>query len=163
MDTEITKSNRELDEAQILNKLFRYCSYQERSISDVNRQLTKYNVEGVTKEKIIKKLTEEGFLNEDRYAISFTLGKLRSNHWGRVKIRLGLKQKSIDNQIINKALESIDQEEYFAIIDKLITGKSNSIQDKDLYIKKHKIARYLIGKGFENHLVWEKLNDHFMQ
>lgn len=163
MDTEITKSNRELDEAQILNKLFRYCSFQERSISDVNRQLAKYNVEGATKEKIIKKLTEEGFLNENRYAISFTLGKLRSNHWGRVKIRLGLKQKSIDNQIINKALESIDQDEYAAIINKLISGKSNSIQDKDLYIKKHKIARFIIGKGFESHLVWEKLNDHFMQ
>jgi regulatory protein len=163
MDTEITKSNRELDEAQILNKLFRYCSFQERSISDVNRQLTRYNAEGVLKEKIIRKLTEEGFLNEDRYAVSYTLGKLRSNHWGRVKIRLGLKQKSIDNQIINKALESIDKEEYFAIIDKLITRKSNSIQDKDIYIKKHKIARFIIGKGFESHLVWEKLNNHFMQ
>lgn len=150
--------NKEISDNDILNKMFRYCSYQERSIYDVQKQLDRYHVNDLSGKKIITKLIDEGFLNEERFAETYTLGKLRSNSWGKIKIIQGLKERSIDGDIINKVIESIDRSEYQDIIEKLINKKLKSIRDTDQYIIKNKIARYIISKGFESHLVWEEVN-----
>jgi regulatory protein len=151
--------NKKISENEILNKMFRYCSYQERSIYDVKKQLDRYQVNDLSGKKIIAKLIDEGFLNEKRFAETYTLGKLRSNSWGKIKIRQGLKERSINGEIINESIESIDKSEYQDIIEKLINKKLKLTRDTDPYIIKNKIARYLISKGFESHLVWEEVNN----
>ena len=85
--------------------------------------------------------------------------KLRSNNWGKIKIVQGLKEKSLDSQIINAAIESIDTLEYQQIIKKLIQKKLKLIRDTDSFIIKNKIARYIISKGFESYLVWDEVNN----
>jgi regulatory protein len=142
-----------------MNKMFRYCSYQERSISDVRRQLDKYHVNDTTINQIVKKLIDEGFLNEVRFAETYTLGKLRSNYWGKIKIIQGLKERSVESQIINSAIESIEKLKYQQIIKKLIHKKLKLIRNTDSFIIKNKIARYIISKGFESYLVWEEINN----
>ena len=159
MDSEKNSLNKKLSENEILNKMFRYCSYQERSVHDVKKQLDKYQVNDLSGKLIIEKLIAEGFLNEERFAEIYTLGKLRSNNWGKIKIVQGLKEKSLDNQIINAAIESIDTLEYQQIIRKLIQKKSKIIQATDSFIIKNKIARYVISKGFESYLVWDEINN----
>ena len=120
-----------------------------------------YHADSLLIKQIIAKLIAEGFLNEKRFAETYTLGKLRSNSWGKIKIIQGLKEKSIDHQIINEAIESIDKSEYQHIIEKLILTKIKMIRDTDPYIIKNKAARYVISKGFESHLVWEEINNQF--
>jgi regulatory protein len=153
--------NKKISENEILNKMFRYCSYQERSVFDVRKQLEKYQADGPLIKQIIEKLIDEGFLNEKRFAETYTVGKLRSNSWGRIKIMQGLRERSIDHQIIDDAIESIDRSEYQNIIEKLIRKKLKMIRDTDPYIIKNKVARYIISKGFESHLVWEEINNQF--
>jgi regulatory protein len=159
MEKEKKILNKKLSDNEILNKMFRYCSYQERSVYDVRKQLERYHVNDLSAKEIIAKLIAEGFLNEKRFAETYSLGKLRSNAWGRIKIRQGLKERSIDNRIINEAIESIDKSEYQHIIEKLTNKKLKLIRDTDPYIIKNKVARYLISKGFESHLVWEEVNN----
>lgn len=159
MEREKNILNKKISDSEILNKMFRYCSYQERSISDVRRQLDKYHVNEASVSQIIKKLIDERFLNEVRFAETYTLGKLRMNYWGKIKIIQGLKEKSVDSQIINSAVESIDKFEYQQIIIKLIHKKLKLIRNTDSFIVKNKIARYIISKGFESYLVWEEINN----
>ncbi len=161
MDKEKNILNKKISENEILNKMFRYCSYQERSVYDVRKQLERYRADNSFIKQIIEKLIVEGFLNEKRFAESYTLGKLRSNSWGKIKIMQGLKERSIDHQIINEVIESIDKSEYQQIIEKLIHKKLKMMRDTDPYIIKNKVARYIIGKGFESHLVWEQINNQF--
>lgn len=151
--------NKKISDNEVLNKMFRYCSYQERSVYDVQKQLDRYHVDDLSGKQIVSKLIDEGFLNEKRFAETYTLGKLRSNSWGKIKIIQGLKERSIDYQIINEVIESIDKSEYQHIVEKLINKKIKFIRDTDPYIIKNKIARYLISKGFESHLVWEEINN----
>lgn len=160
MNREKDRLNKKLSEKEILNNMFKYCSYQERCIHDVEKQLEKYQVSDLSRKQIIEKLNNEGFLNEERYAETYTISKLRSNNWGKIKIVQGLKEKSIDGQIINAAVESIDSLEYQQVIKKLIRKKLKFIRDTELFIIKNKIARYIIGKGFESYLVWDEINDH---
>jgi regulatory protein len=161
MDKEKSILNKKISENEILNKMFRYCSYQERSVFDVRKQLEKYQADSPLIKQIIEKLIDEGFLNEKRFAETYTIGKLRSNSWGRIKIMQGLRERSIDHQIIDDAIESIDRSEYQNIIEKLIRKKLKMIRDTDPYIIKNKVARYIINKGFESHLVWEEINNQF--
>lgn len=154
-------NSKKISDSEILNKMFRYCSYQERSIHDVKKQLNRYHIDDLSGKKIIATLINEGFLDEKRFAETYTLSKLRSNAWGKIKIIRGLKERSISNQTINEAIESIDTSEYQKIIEKLIEKKIKLMRDTDPYIIKNKVARYVISKGFENHLVWEEVNNQF--
>lgn len=150
--------NKQITEKEIANKLYRYCAYQERAISDVNKQLDKYNLDEKLKRKIIEKLIAEGFLNEERYAQTYMLSKLRNNRWGRIKIIHGLKEKLIDPNIIHKVIDTIDEKEYVEIINSLIEKKEVLLQKEDLFTKKNKLARYIIYKGFESSVVWDQIN-----
>jgi regulatory protein len=161
MDKEKSILNKNISENEILNKMFRYCSYQERSVFDVRKKLESYQANSSLIKQIIEKLIDEGFLDEKRFAETYTLGKLRSNSWGKKRIIQGLKERSIDQEIIHKATESIDKSEYKQIIEKLINKKLKMIRDTDPYLIKNKVARYLMSKGFESHLVWEEINNQF--
>ena len=104
-------------------------------------------------------LITENYVNEARYAKTFASGKFRIKHWGRNKIEYALKQKNISAYCIDLALKEISDEEYHLVITQLINKKAMQIAD-DQYIKKNKIARYIIGKGFESELVWKLIHEH---
>lgn len=131
----------------------RYCSYQERTINQVKEKLAGRKIESQDSEIIIEKLIEEGFINEERYAISYMLGKFRQNKWGRNKIRYALRNKGIDEKYIEMAAGQLDEEEYHHQIRKMVRKKAGELKTEP-YVKKNKIANFLIGKGFEPDLVW---------
>ena len=151
--------SKELSQKEILNKLYRYCAYQERAISDVDRQLNRYRIEEKLKKNIIEKLIEEDFLNEERYTKTYVFGKLRNNKWGRIKITQGLKEKSIDPHIIHKVIDTIEEKEYIEIINNLIVKREALLRTEDIFIRKNKIARSIISKGFESTIVWDQINE----
>lgn len=105
---------------------------------------------------IIKILEEENLLNERRYARAFAKGKLRSNKWGKNKIKAALQIKRIQAEIIQKALEEIDEDEYLEILNLIIENKQ--VKALDERMEKAKKAQYAIQKGFESGLVWEAVN-----
>jgi regulatory protein len=123
MKNDFYKEKRNITEKEIMNKLFRYCAYQERCINDVINQLKKHEVDPELRKVILEKLRAEGFIDEKRFSRMYVLGKLRNNHWGKIKIKQGLKGKLVDARIILEAIESIDETEYMDIIDNLIKKK----------------------------------------
>lgn len=131
----------------------RFCSYQERTINQVREKLAGRNIDAINSQLIIEKLIDEGFINEERYAISYMLGKFRQNKWGRNKIRYSLRNKGIDERLIEIAAGEIDEEEYYSQLKKMILKKAKEIKS-EAYVKKNKIANFLIGKGYEPDLVW---------
>lgn len=145
-------------EKEIFYKICRFCSYRERCISEVVQKMNDKAVESSLQEKIITLLLEENFINETRYAQSYVRGKFRTNHWGRVKIRQYLKSKGINNQAIEIGFKEIDEDVYIGSILRLIESKNKQVKDNNNFIRRKKIADYLIRKGFESDLVWENIN-----
>ena len=137
-----------------LQKIKQFCAYQERNHQEVKDKLYSYGLYKKDVETIMAQLIEENFLNEERFAIAFAGGKFRINKWGRIKIKYELKQKAVSDYCIRIALRSIDESDYIKTIQQLINDKSTSLrQEKNLFIKKQKILRYLTQKGFESTLV----------
>ena len=158
MKEEVENLNRQLTEIDLINKLAKYCAYQERCIYDLNKQYDKYYLEESLRNKITKRLLSEGFLNEERYVRSYINGKIRGNNWGKIKVAYSLKKKKIEENLIQRILDEFDETEYMVLISDMIKKKALSIKDEDPYIKKNKIAKFLIQKGFEGDLVWGMIN-----
>ena len=70
-----------------------------------------------------------------------------------------MKKKKISGRCITKGLEEIKESEYHEELDRQYLKKKSTIKEKNHFIRKKKIATYLINKGYESHLVWNKIRE----
>ena len=139
-----------------------YCAYQERCHSEAKQKLYELGFRGEEVEEALAELISEGFLNEERYARSYARGKFNFNHWGKKKIIQSLKQKQVSEYCIKRGLLEIDDEKYKEMILLLGERKLRELKSEKLsYIRKQKVQRYLIQKGFEYDLIAEVLKEDF--
>ena len=141
----------------VLNRLKRYCSYQERSIHDVELKLAELNVELKEQQQLIEQLVKEDYLNQERFARAFISGKVRIKKWGKNKIRAALKNKRVDGQLITAALTEINEVEYLENLQSLLFQKQRRLDGGDKK-EKLKVYRYLIAKGYEEDLVYKEID-----
>ncbi len=153
----LSKKEKSYTDKEALTKIGAFCSYQERTQQEVRDKLYAYGLNKDAVESIIVKLIQENFVNEERFAKMYAGGKFRIKHWGRRKIQEGLKNKQISDYCIRQAMKEISEEEYHKMLLLLIEKRDVSEKEKNTYKRKHKIAQYVIGKGFEPELVWEIL------
>ncbi|TBO42932.1 regulatory protein RecX [Pedobacter kyonggii] len=142
-----------LDKKQALVKAEHFCAYQERSQKEVRYKLVEWGMRGDELEEIISELILNNFLNEERFAKSYASGKFNIKHWGRVKIKQGLKLKGVPDKILQKAIYSIDDDDYLQTIEKLAIKKAQSLSENDPFKRKNKLMSYLQAKGFETDLI----------
>lgn len=141
-----------------LEKAMRYCSYQERCMQDLEKRFEAWNVKNEDWDNIIDSLIKDNFLSEHRYVEAYVRGKFLMKKWGKNKIVMGLKQKRIAGEMVNKALISeISEDEYFNTIVDLILRKGELIIEKDELKKRDKIYRYMLSKGYESDLIVKHL------
>lgn len=144
---------------EILRKLEGYCTYQDRCHQEVIQKLKTFTSSETVIDNAIVKLIEDNFLNEERFARSFARGKHRIKHWGKVRIVRELKLRQISKYNIDNALKEIDPEEYTTNFHNLSERIWESISEKNLQKKKKKFCDYLLRKGFETSIIYEKLQD----
>jgi len=142
-----------LDKKQALAKAESFCVYQERSQKEVRYKLVEWGMRGDELEEIISELILNNFLNEERFAKTYASGKFNIKHWGRVKIKQGLKLKGVPDKILQKAIYSIDDDDYLKTIEKLATKKAESLNENDPFKRKNRLMSYLQAKGFETDLI----------
>ncbi|MGB2685118.1 MAG: regulatory protein RecX [Olleya sp.] len=146
-----------VDEAK--KKLEHYCAYQERCHQEVRQKLKSMHMIPEATDIIIVHLMDHNFLNEERYAKSFVRGKFRIKKWGRRRLLLELKKKDISKYNVNQAFSEIDEEEYIGVFNDLAEKKAESLRETDKYKKKKKLIDYLLYRGWESHLVYDKANE----
>ncbi len=138
-----------------MQKLRHYCGYQERCHSEVKEKLYNLGVFKKEHDTIIAALIEDGYLDEERFAIAFAGGKLRVKQWGRAKIKYELKQKQVSDYSIKKALQQIPEMEYRETLKKLAGEKYDALKNEQHLVRRKKTMDYLLQKGFEMELVRE--------
>ena len=160
-----TKKTVSLNEA--LARARKYCALSERSRAEVMRKLEELGVMKGDLQVLLEKLTNEGFLNEKRFATAFAGGKFRMKKWGRNRIKMEMKKKGLSQELISRGLSELPEKEYTATLDKLLTKKWQTLQRKAArhfslsaeegtkqYIS---LLRYALQKGYEQELVMQRI------
>ncbi len=144
---------------EALDKLRRYCAYQERCHREVRTKLLDLGLRGDDLETIIAALVEENFLNEERFARSFSRGKFHIKHWGRNRIRQELKMRDVPDYCIRKALEEIEETEYRATLEAILVKRAEKFTGLEAFALRHKLAQFAVQRGFEAELAWQVLDE----
>jgi len=142
-----------------IERLKNYCALQDRCQWDVTQKMKEWGLLEMTQNHILEILIQEKYVDEERFAQSFCRGKFIIKKWGKVKITNELKKKKISDICIKKGLEEIDLTEYDLLLENLLTKKNDTLRDKNHFTRKSKLARFLIQRGFEGNLVWDKIRD----
>lgn len=144
---------------QVLDKMAKYCAYQERCVKDVKDKLKTFDIPQESKDEILDYLLDNRFVNDERFARSFVRGKLNQSGWGVNKIRFHLMQKGIDKDVIDEAFGQTDEEVYKQKLIDILKAKSKTVKAETDFERKRKLAAFAMQKGFEGSLVWEVLKE----
>jgi len=142
---------------EAIHKIEHFCAYQERCHEEVVQKLRSMKMDSEEIDSIMVHLIGDNFLNEERFACSFARGKHRIKHWGKIRIVNELKSKKITQTLINIALKEISPEEYATTFHTLAERHWESIQETNLMKKRKKFCDYMLRRGFESNLVFEKV------
>lgn len=148
-----------LSHKEAVTRLAKYCVYQERSQQQVRNKCYELGLYSDEVEEVIAELITEGFINEERFAQSYVRGKFRLKKWGRIKILAGLQQHQLSKYCIDKGMSEISEGEYLDTLNNLLEKKIASLPEENTYIIHQKVARYIINKGFEPELVWNRIKE----
>lgn len=158
MFEEEKKNSKSLTPRQAQLKAENYCAYQERAQQEVRDKLYGWGLHEEDVENIIANLITENFLNEERFAVAYSQGKLRMKGWGKIKIKQALKAKRVSEQLIKIALRQIDTDEYETVLANIIDKKIHEINGQTPYIVKNKVYQFALSRGFESDLIFSILN-----
>ncbi|SFE12110.1 regulatory protein RecX [Flavobacterium phragmitis] len=142
---------------EALQKLEHFCAYQERCHDEVLEKLRSLKMTSDEIDTIIVQLIEGNFLNETRFACSFARGKHRIKQWGKIRITNELKARHISSTNITLALKEIAPEEYFETFERLTEKTWNNLTETNLLKKRKKFCDYILRRGYESNLVYEKV------
>lgn len=146
-----------LEEAK--SKMEYFCAYQERCHKEVREKLIKMKMIPQAIDLILVHLIEHNYLNEQRFAEQFTLGKFRIKKWGKQRLKRELKFREISNFSIAKAMALISDKDYLTTLEALIDKRMASVKETNVLKRKKKICDYLLYRGWEPHLVYEMVNE----
>ena len=143
---------------EALAKLQKYCAYQDRCHKEVEQKLKQMRMIPEAIERITVDLIQDNHLNEERFAKAYVRGKFSIKKWGKVRLTLELKQRQISKYIIKTALAEINPDDYLQTCHALAEKKAPTLAETNPFKRKKKLADYLLYRGWESHLVYDKVN-----
>ena len=142
-----------------IERLRNYCASEDKCKWDIIKKMRAWGLLKISQDHIIELLIQEKYIDEERYSRSFCRGKFKIKKWGKIKITNELIKKKISERCINKGLEEIEETEYLQELHKQYQKKKALLKESNLFIKNKKIATFLITKGYERNLVWNKISE----
>jgi len=156
----LIRTNKTYTVKEATSRLESYCAYQERCHKEVQQKLRDMKMIPEAVDLIILHLLQHNFLNETRFAQAFARGKFNHKKWGKMRIVRELKFRDISKYNIDLALKEISETDYLNIFDALAKKRYLQItSEKNLQKKRKKLADYLLYRGWESYLVWDKVRE----
>lgn len=130
------------------------CSKCEQCSPDILKKLSAWGIASGEANKIIALLVGKRYLDDSRFARAYAHDKLVFNGWGRRKISQGLWAKRLSSNLIEEALDSLDEEEYLEVAKRVVASKVRSASfDLTDYTTRLKLLKSVMGRGFESQIV----------
>lgn len=132
---------------KVADRLRGLCSRREYCVADVlKKACDAMDGDRSAAQEVVDLLVSEKYVDDLRYASSFARDKAAIQGWGEVKIRYMLAGKGVARDVIDKALEEIDQEKAGSRLEKLLENKFRTLKDDPQC--RFKMLRFGLGRGY---------------
>lgn len=138
-----------ITESEALSRVAAYCSTAEHCRSEISEKLQRWGLPYDAVDRILKRLVDEKYIDEERFCRAFVNDKYRFAKWGKVKIAQALQLKKVPSRLSWQCLNEIDEEEYRSVLEGLLTAKRKSIRAENEYELNGKLMRFALSRGFE--------------
>lgn len=141
------------------------CALRECCRYDIKAKWKEGGLDDDACERLLDKLENDGFIDENRYVKAFIHDKLEYDHWGRIKMTQALRLKEISRSVIAEAMaESIDEAHYREILRSILQQKFRTLHfdaaDKnETYKALQKLVRFAASRGFEPELIFQETDN----
>lgn len=139
----------EITETEALNRVAAYCSTAEHCRAEIAEKLQRWGIAYDAIERILDRLEQDKYIDEERFCRAFVNDKYRFAKWGKVKIKQALQLKKIPSVTYHSFLNEIDEEEYLSILRDLLNSKRKSVRAENEYELNGKLMRFAFSRGFE--------------
>ena len=147
--------------SEILQKLARYCAYQERCVQELEQKMKTFEVLPSEFAEYVDWLSENNYLNEARFVEIFVRSKFNQKGWGRTKINYELRKRGISASLLANAWDGIDDQDYIEKARTLLQKKRDEIKTGTSPQRYQKCYNFGLSKGYESALVRELLKALF--
>ena len=149
---------KEMNEQEAYLQLAALCAQAEHCEQEMRDKMKRWELDEMVQNHVIDRLTEERYIDNERYARAFVKDKIRYNKWGRRKVQQALWMKRIDTDIQQRVLDEIDEKEYLDVLRPLLKQKRKSIKAENDYELNQKLVRFALSRGFTFDIIRQCLN-----
>lgn len=136
-----------------------YLSIRMRCTNEIRNYLKKKEIDNNLIEETINKLEKEGYLNDEKFAISYVNDKISLTNEGINKIERELDNFKIDDSLIANALANVRDDILYERINRLISRQVKINTKYSGNMLKMKILNYLINLGYDSAMAMECLDN----
>ena len=143
-----------ISEKDALLRLSALCAQVEHCQWEMLEKMRKWELSEEAQARIMERLVKDRYVDDERYARAFVLDKIRYNKWGRRKVEQALWQKHIDEDIRQRVLDEVSDEEYLNILRPLLKKKEKELKAQSARLNAkssmvtQKLLRFAVGRGF---------------
>lgn len=133
---------------QAYQKLAALCARSEHCQQEMLDKMRQWGVDEEEQAKVMARLVEERYVDDERFTRAFVNDKVRYAKWGRRKIEQALWMKRIDEQLARTVLDEVPDEDYIAILRPALKQKRRSTKAASEYKMTMKLIKYALSRGF---------------
>lgn len=142
---------------RLLSAALNFLSIRLRSKKEIQeflrRKVIKWNIAVLYGERVLNRLDELGYINDDTFALAFITSRNRFHPKGKLILRQELEQKGINPDVIEKALRDAGEDESGNQVEIARRAARKKLRGYARYPKKerrNKVYNYLQRKGFDH-------------
>ena len=137
-----------MTEQEAYLRLAALCAQAEHCEYEMQEKMRRWEIADDAQARVMQRLVTERYVDDERFARAFANDKVKYNKWGRRKVEQAMWLKHIAEDIRQRVLDSIDDEEYIAILRPLLQQKRRSVKAHNDYELRQKLIKFAIGRGF---------------
>lgn len=145
-------------EQEVYLTLTALCAQAEHCQWEMTEKMRRWELDEEIQARIMQRLVKERYVDDERFAQAFVKDKVKYNKWGRRKIEQALWQKHIDEDIRQRVLDDVDDEEYLSVLRPLLKQKKKSIKANNDYELNGKLIKFAMGRGFTLDIIRQCIN-----
>lgn len=147
-----------MTEQEAFVRLSALCASAEHCRHEMTEKMSRWQLPADVQERVVRRLEDEKYIDEERYCRFFVRDKIRYNKWGRRKVEQALMMKRISREVSRRVLDEVDFDDYVAVLRPLIESKRRSVRASSEYELNGKLIRFALGRGFSMDVIRECLD-----